>query len=355
VGPGAIVVIGAEGESVFSTPPQGITEEAALSDPLACVEILGRSVTDRMIERFLRADVELVSVLVQARSYRECPFSGAFQNVEWQVVTDVSSAILQALKDHSQRGIEHSFVISGNVYAETDVLDLFYFHRESRRAATRACNREGLLDLWVVDCEKAQQSGPESVMVRAEGTGAAYFVREYVTRLDHPRDLRRVAGDVLRGCCVARPSGFEVKRGIWVDDGAAIDRRARIVAPAYIGRGATLREDTLITRCSNIEEGCYVDYGTVIEDSSILKHTYTGIWLDVCRAVAEGNKLVSLKRETVLEISDPGVMRSMVRKAATYALGLSRQDEERAGVNTQKEEVLPKPEACGLEANFIQG
>jgi hypothetical protein len=293
-----------------------------------------------MIERLVQAETELVSVIVQEECHRGPLFSGASQNLEYQVVSDVGSAVLRTLNDHSQRGIEHSFFFPGNVYAETDVLDLFYFHREGRRAATRARNRQGALNLWVLDCDKAPDTNLESLLQRADGSGSSYFIREYVNCLNRPADLRRWAADALQGRCSMVLSGRKVKPGIWIDDGAEVHRRARIVAPAYIGRGTKLHEDTLITRGSNLEECCYVDYGTVIEESSILKDTHVGIWLDVCNAVADGNKLVSLKRDTVLEIADPSVMRSTVRKPVTNGLPVSHPEERKLEVvNTQKEET----------------
>jgi NDP-sugar pyrophosphorylase family protein len=294
-------------------------DENPLGTPLACIEILGRSVIDRTIEQFQRAEAEVISVLVLAKAFPGKPYSIAFPNVDCQVITDVRAAIAGKLAHYSQIGIEHSFVVSANVYSETDVLDLFYFHREGRRTATRARDCTDPLDLWIVDCAKAQKFGLDSALACAETTGA-YFVRQYVNRLNHPRDLRRMASDSLSGRCVTRPRGQEVRPGIWIDDGAEIHRRARIVAPAYIGRGSTLREDTLITRCSNIEQGCYIDYGTVIEDSSILKRTHVGIWLDVSRSVVDGNTLVSLKRDAILEISDPGVIRSALPSEAKAGL-----------------------------------
>lgn len=69
-------------------------------------------------------------------------------------------------------------------------------------------------------------------------------------------------------------------------------------------------EDTLITRHSSIEKNCCVNYGTVVEDSSILQNTEIGICLDVCHAIANGNRLLSQDRDVVIEISDPTVMRS---------------------------------------------
>jgi len=65
----------------------------------------------------------------------------------------------------------------------------------------------------------------------------------------------------------------------------------------------------LITRCSNLESLCYIDYGTVIEDSSILTNSYVGIWLDVTHAVVSGNKLANVGRNVVLNISDSRLIR----------------------------------------------
>src|SRR6202051_269054 len=219
--------------------------------------------------------------------------------------------------------------MSASLYTETDLLDLFCFHREERQADTRALDSESPLSLWVVETDKANAQLGDLL---APGT-ASYFIRDYVIHLKEARDLRRLVGDSLRGRCAMRPSGAELKPGIWVDEGAEIHRRARVVAPAYVGREAKVMEDTLITRFSNIERGCYIDYGTVIEDSSILANTHIGIWLDVCHGVANGNKLLSLGRNVILETSDPSIMRatSAVRQEASNTLDLNDEAQELVG------------------------
>jgi hypothetical protein len=357
VGLGAIVVVGAEREVFCSAAPQS-DQKALLSQPLACVDVLGRSVLENMIERFVSADVGTVTVLVAAEE--PCgigPLRGTYANVSIRVAGDVFAELTQQLKDYSQKGIEHSFVASASVYAETDLLDLFYFHREARQAATRGVDREGPLDLWVVDCAQAQQGDLESLLAQAEKIGASYFVREYVNRLRHPQDLRRLVTDALSGRCAMRPSGREIKPGIWVDTGAEIDRGARIVAPAYIGRGSKVEEDALVTRFSNIEKDCYVDCGTVIEDSSILANTHVGIWLEVRHGLANGNRFLSLEHEVVLDISDPYVMRSNrpVQQEAKHGLSWGRQPEEQEVVADLKPKQSPAPEPWQLGADFIQG
>ena len=369
MGPGAIVVIGSD-RRPFSVITKAASEnEIVFLEPLSCIEILGRSVVERTIDRLLRADIEAVSVLVAADIANEVgSLSSKWENVRFQAVSDVDAAVRRKLTEFSQAGIEHSIVVSADVYAETDLLDFYYFHKESRRSVTQSFDRDGPLDLWVVNCAEAQRAGLFGSLGRKEEANSSYFVREYTKRLTHARDLRQFATDVLQSRCAVRPSGREIKPGIWVEDGAEIHRRARVVAPAYIGRGSKIEQDALVTRCSNIEEDCCIDCGTVIEDSSILSNTHVGIWLDVCHAVAAGDLFLSLHRNVALEISDPAIIRinSSSRKTKEKNLGLIQWDDTQEIVpDTQqvvalqpldtKLEKPPAPEAWQLGANPIQG
>jgi hypothetical protein len=361
VGVGAIVVIGREFGAFGSTSPFETGQSVLLPQPLACVDILGRSTVARAIERFARNDVDTVTILSPEESFCGVPaeFAGTVDTVNVRVVTDVFSAITQQLQEYSQNGVGHSFVASANMYAEADLLDLFYFHREARQTVTRGFDREGALELWVVDCAKAQQSDIQSLLTRTEEPGTAYFIRDYVSRLQHLRDVRRLVSDALCGRCSMRPPGREIKPGIWVEEGAEIHRRARIVAPAYLASGSKVKEDTLITRCSSIEKDCYVDCGTVIEDSSILANTHIGIWLDVCHAVASGNKLLSLEHDVVVEISDPSVMRSNSpdRRQNERAVDWNREgrSSEQQIVAAIQQEQPPTRETCRLEPILSRG
>jgi NDP-sugar pyrophosphorylase family protein len=358
VGLAAIVVMEAETADSYpaALPDTKTKQEAGVGEPLACVEIMGRSMLERTIERFVRANVDVVRVLMSdAGAYTVQPTRSAFDSVKFKSVSDVGSAIGQEIREFSRSGIEHTFVISANVYAETDLFDLFCFHRESRQKATKAVDRDGPLGLGIVDCAKAQEMDIESFLTRGEGAGSSYFIREYVSRLTHPRDLRRVVTDALSGRCTLRPAGTEVKPGIWVDEGAQIHRRARLVAPAYIGRGSKVRQDTVITRCSSVEKDCYVDCGTVIEDSSILSDTRIGISVDVCHAVVNGNKLLNLERDVVIEISDPGVMRSTSSIRKQPRSTVHPEEEQQVVVADLQEEKLSTPEPWQLGTNPIQG
>lgn len=365
VGIGAIVVMGLD-DTFGSSGPHA--SHAVLTGPAECLDILGRSMAARIMDRFVAADAEVVHLLAPKDCSTANPLLSSLENAEVQMVMDLSPevyqvAIDQKLRDYSQRGIEHAFVASSALYAETDLLDFFYFHREARQPVTRAFDRDGPLDLWVVDTTRTQRADIQKLLAKAEASGPSYFIREYVNRLTHPGNLRRFACDVLRGRCAVRPPGREIKRGIWIDEGAEVHRRARIVAPAYIGRASKVMQDTLVTRSSNIEKDCCVDYGTVIENSSILENTHVGICLDVCHAVANRNHLLSLGRNVVVEISDPSIMRAngtawspestKALRRAKNGLLFSRRKKKQQVADSQPAGSAPEP--CRLQANPIQG
>jgi hypothetical protein len=311
VGLGAILVIGAKSDPFIEGTDAPHCDQNVFAGPLACAEILGRSMAERMVERLVRVELDAISVLVKAEASNQLPLlRNSFPNVCFEVVEDAESALARKLRDYSMQGIKRAFVQGAGVYTETDLMDFYYFHREARQAATRAFDREGALPLWVVDCAMPGEVDIPRALGVAGRNGVSYFVREYVHRLAHPRDLRGMAADILQGRCEKTATGKEIRPGVWIEEGAKVHRRARIVGPAYIGRRSKVRADTLLTRCSSVERDCCVDYGTVIENSSLLPNTQVGIWLDVCHAIANGNKLFSLGLNVGIEISDASVMRS---------------------------------------------
>ena len=117
-----------------------------LDTPLELIELVGSSVLERLIERFVSIEVQCITVLAEASALTRMPlFRTAFGNVTVKAVKDLDSAISEELASFSQKGITHAFVNSGNAYTETDLLDLFCFHRESRQPITRTFDNEGPL------------------------------------------------------------------------------------------------------------------------------------------------------------------------------------------------------------------
>jgi NDP-sugar pyrophosphorylase family protein len=291
----AIVIVGPESQGELGTP-------------LVCVEVLGRSVIERLIDKLRRGGVEKISVYRGISESPSCADIYSASPIEFCSAETAWGGAAQRLASCKDSGAEAIVVARVAGYVDFDLKDALQFHREQGQVVTRAFDDEGPLDLWIID-PAGISDGADILSTQSKVEPARYFVRGYINRLKHPRDLRRLAMDGLTSRCVLRPQGTESRPGVWMDEGAQVHRDARIVAPAYIGRGVRIAEQSLITRCSNLESNCQIDYGTVVEDSSILSNSYVGIGLDVAHSIVDGNNLLNLERGVTLEVSDPCVIR----------------------------------------------
>jgi hypothetical protein len=273
-----------------SSEPSLAVTRARHRTPLVCAEVLGRSVVARLVDEFRRAGFDSAT-----------PIDRRSLDQAWGVAAEQ----LLTSKDSGAKAI---VVLQANAYIDLDLKHALQFHREQGQAVTRAFDQEGPLDLWVVDPSGIQE-GTDILSALSAASPHRYWVRGYVNRLKAPADLRRLAVDGLTSRCRLRPQGSESRPGVWIDEGAQVHRDARIVAPAFIGAAARISEQCLITRCSSIESNCHIDYGTVVEDSSILSNSYVGIGLDLSHSIVDGSHLLNLERGVTLEIADPCVIR----------------------------------------------
>lgn len=281
--------------------------------PLVCMEILGRSVIARLIDDLRRASVEQIAILgnnsgTPASASIDSAAKLDLGSAELGSAEKVAEEITRQVLIFKESGVDAILVVRVGAYVDIDLKDAFQFHREQGQAVTRAFDKDGPLDLWVIDPAWVSEDMDTLATVRA-AEPTRYFVRGYVNRLEHPRDLRRLVVDGLTSRCGLRPQGTEIRPGVWMEEGAQVHRDARIVAPAFIGREARIEQQCLITRCSNIESNSHVDYGTVVEDSSILPNGYVGIGLDLSHSIVDGNNLLNLERGVTVEITDPCVIR----------------------------------------------
>jgi hypothetical protein len=265
--------------------------EQAPTGPVGPLEILGQSIVERTVNRLHSTGVKMVSVVNEA---------ALSSTAGLRFIPD-------SLMKHAQKGFDKVLLIRVGAYAEVNLVEFLQFHREMGVAVTRACDAHGPLDFWVLDALPKKQFGLSLDSLSDRHMPAGYLTKGYVNRLTDARDFRRLVVDAFLGRCAIRPSGREVRPGVWLDKGARVHRTASIVAPVYIGQGARIRASALVTRCSNVERKCLVDYGTSVEDSSILPFTYVGRALDVTDAVVDGHRLVNLSRNLAVTIEDPKI------------------------------------------------
>jgi hypothetical protein len=297
--------------------------------PMACHDVLGQSVLHRTILGLLRAGIQAVSVLTD-----DCPAGLAPELLTPSVEigrgrrpVDLWHAAERRLEKYVQCGVTTALLIRLGAYAEFDCGDLWQFHRDKRQAVTQLYDRQGPLDMWALDASHRYQPGvglklAELVGPHAAAAAAPYHLHGYVNHLANARDFRRLVIDAFLSRCAIRPDGAEKRPGVWIDDAAQVHRRARVVAPAYIGRRAHLQAGTLVTRFSNLEHDCRVAHGTVIEDASVLAHTRLGTGLDVSHAVVKENTVVHLRHNVAVEINDPTVVGSTTIRDPRRSLAL---------------------------------
>jgi NDP-sugar pyrophosphorylase family protein len=270
---------------------------------LACVEVLGRSVLDRTLDRLKASGVTAISVLGVRHSVLEQRSKPGFRSVSdvWQTAT-------KKIVEMSQRRLDAVLIMALGGYIEFNPADLVQFQQEQGAAVVRACNEDGELPVWLIDPSQLPLDADLKNYLRARQP-VLFEARMYTNHLENPQDLRRLVVDGLTSRCSFRPAGFEVKPGIWMGPAAQVESGARIVAPAFIGQAVRVAHQCLITRCSDLEGNSQVDYGTVVEDSSVLSDTYVGIGLDLSHSIVDGNYLANLRHDVTLEISDPAILR----------------------------------------------
>jgi hypothetical protein len=307
----AILVIGDSlADGYFSAPASSSPERPAsfAGSPISCLEILGKSAAQRTIDHLAQGGISRVVILLD----RECeslaagPVGG---NLKIQRVTksDLAQSIQNTLLSLAQEGMDVALLLHAGSYAELDPQEFVQAFRVRQAAAVRFHDEHSFGNMWVLDVRRSAQA-----MTILEGSRRTPLEplstrprsRGYLNRLSTPSDIRRFVLDMFYSRCAARPRGNQVRPGVWIDEGAEVHRQARIVPPAYIGRNTKIGVAALITRSSSVERECRVDYGTAIEDSSILAGTYVGAGLDVTHSVVCRSQLAHLGRNLVLDVED---------------------------------------------------
>jgi NDP-sugar pyrophosphorylase family protein len=304
----AIIIVGSDRSPVEHAGSRWTLETATGGDGLVTTEILGQSVLQRVVAELKRAEFDEISVYVDESTSSEV-VDGTYP------ITTAWESVAGRLRQLTNNNSDPVLIFELSAYVELDFADLLRLHQESGVAVTRVLHETGLIGLWVVN----PTIFPDITEIRSvldQISGTDYYTSGYINRLQTPADLRRLVNDGLAARCQCRPQGFEMKPGIWMAPGALVEKAARIVAPAFIGRGVSVGDECLITRGSNVESDSEIDYGTTIEASSILSNTYVGIGLDLTHSIAQGSNLLNLQHEVVLHISDPAVMRQNKRLVA---------------------------------------
>lgn len=274
--------------------------------PLALLDVLGRSVLMRTLDRLRTAGVDEIALLSDTEpmaphpTSTACTFTVASRECFWD----------EALQHFRRlaRQSECVLVLRLGAWVEVDFAAMVDEFRCAGSVPMRAWSQRGeALDIFVISSGSQSEA---AALLRGELRDKRIGMAEhktcgYVNFLTGPADLRTLTLDAFAGVSEIRPCGTELRPGVWVGRGARVHRRARVLAPAFIGAFCTVHRAAIITRCSSLEHHSEVDCASMIENSTVLPYSRIGAGLELECSVVGFKQVHSLLRNTTVDIEDP--------------------------------------------------
>jgi NDP-sugar pyrophosphorylase family protein len=292
------------------------TAERFAEAPIAMLDVLGKSVVDHTIERLQTQGVSAATVVgdlsqVSLPRRNGITYLHAADGSLWRSAE-------AAFNEQAQAGAELVIVVRLGAYTELNFEHLIQFHLDNAARVTAVVDTNGeMLDRFVISASRRNDA---AFLFRSElkhfRSGCnQYTYIGYCNRLRTAAGLRQLVIDAFRGDNSLKPAGTEIRPGVWAADTARIQRGARLLAPCYIGANAKVRAHAVVTRCSSVERDSCVDFGVVVENSTVLPHTSIGAGLDIVHSVVGFRRVAHLARQAEVEISDP----KLINAASTIA------------------------------------
>ncbi len=231
------------------------------------------------------------------------------------------------------------FIVSGDALTDCDLTKALAFHREKGALATLVLTRvpnplefgivitgedgrvERFLEkpgwsevfsdtvntgIYILEPEilKSMTQGrpydwSRDIFPRLLSEGAplyGYVMDEYWCDVGTIPQYMEAQHHVLSGETVLRPTGQEVRPGVWVGEGTVIDDSAQIVPPVCIGRNSRVKRNSQVGPYTVLGDSTLVEEGATIERSVVWDSSYLGLDVSVRSAVI-GSR-VTIKRDT---------------------------------------------------------
>lgn len=288
--------------------------------PMALLDVLGRPVLDHVIDRLQQQGVARIAVV------GELPEKSSALRRETVTLAHASGPLwrsAEAAFTEQAQGADVVLVFRLGAYLELNIEHLVQTHLDTAARVTAVVDQQGaLLDHFVISASRRNDAAFlfRSELKQFRSGFEKYPFSGYCNRLKSAAGLRQLAIDAFSGDNHVVPQGKEIRPGVWVADGARIQRGARLLAPCFIGENAKVRAHAVVTRCSTVERDTCIDYGTVVENSSVLPHTSIGAGLDIVHSVAGFRRIANLARRAEVEITDPKLIDAGHRVAPVRAL-----------------------------------
>ena len=325
----AILITGVPAE-LNDIPGPLTNSEAFAGIPNALLPVLGRPLLHHVADRLKNSGIDSISVLNAADPSLPLIEEAYRPDLRWKNVpaAQIWRVAEEEFDELVQAGAEMVIVLRLGDYVEVDPDRLLQYHLDERNHTTQVASSDGPLDFFVL-CGSRRNDARfllRNKLTKMRVQTQPYRTDAYVNRLQNVMDLRQLALDSLLRKTSIEPQGRQVRPGIWIGEGAKIDRNVRLVAPCYIGPWARVRTGSLITRGSSLEHHSIVERGTVVEGSTLLPLSCVGAGLDLVHSVVGCRQMASVKHSAQLEIQDPSLLSvvpsTSVSRTLSHAINL---------------------------------
>jgi NDP-sugar pyrophosphorylase family protein len=302
----ALILVGSP-ESAGVAPQS----ESIAGVPFACLDVLGATVLERIAQRLKSAGISQIALISAASADARIHIERAIHKAHLDTVSatgdDFWEASEQAFDQFRQNGADLVLLLKLGPYVELDYEEVIQHHIDKRCRMTSVLGPEGgSLGIFVLDSTRRGDAATlfRSGLQKVRDDCERFVATGYINLLQTAGDFRRLALDGLLEKNAVRPVGKELRPGVWVADGAQIHRKARVLAPAFIGAYSNIRAASLVTRNSVVEHHAEIDCGTVVENSTVLPYTYVGAGLDLMHSVVGFRRIFHLLRNVEVEVPD---------------------------------------------------
>jgi NDP-sugar pyrophosphorylase family protein len=278
--------------------------------PIALLDVLGEPVVQRVLDRISRLGITSTTVISETEDTPSLGVRNRLRpDINWVCTTpeDLWRTAEQNFNEFAQKGAELVLIARLGAFLDLDYEEFVQFHLDrGARVSVVTDEQKYSYDTFLVSASRRNDAAHllRNELRSARGECHEYVFSGYANRLRNAADLRSLAMSAFAGECSIRPSGEEIKPGVWASNTASVHRRARLLAPSYIGRHATVRASAVLTRGSVVEHHAIVDCGTIVENSSVLPHCYVGAGLDVTQSVVGLHQISHVLRNVSVEIQD---------------------------------------------------
>lgn len=277
--------------------------------PLALLDVLGKTLVEHVADRMRHFGVEEIAIVTTCKPDNfVLRRTVGDRSLQWHATNEdgLWRKCEQVFGEHAQSGAELVLVWRLGAYTEMNFDQFIQFHLDQAARVSSAADANGPLEIFAISASRRNDAAFlfRHALMRTRDFCSQFLAQGYVNRMQNVEDMHRLAQDGLYQRIGLRPSGKEIRPGIWTEGRMRVERGVRILAPAFIGSGAKIRATAVLTRGAAIEHHAEVDCGTVVENSSVLPFSYIGAGLDICHAVVGFRRLAHLLRKIEVEIAD---------------------------------------------------